>query len=389
MGAVNNPIEKAQMARTVRILILGAAYGAGHLQAGLALQTALAHIRPEWETKACNFIEMVNPEFDRFSRQFYLFLVRYFPACYDWFYRLTDIAKPRQGYLLDRFGCKRLKQFLDDYRPCLVVATFPTPGRVAATLKLEGKSQVPVVMVITDHTAHAQWIHPGVDLYLVPDEGVKKLLLQRGVSPEKVRVTGIPIHPSFTAIPERLAARRRLGLSEKVPVVLLVGGGNGRVTAMEEMCSVLSRILPLAQIIVIAGKDREYQELLYSKFKQDPRFHFYGFVENMAEFMAAADLLVGKAGALTLAEAAAVGLPVIIYRCLPAQEEANALYYTRSGAALRVQNQEELAFWVEKILQNTDGIATSLRQAIRQMACPRAAFDGALTIAKLIEQLRV
>lgn len=375
----------AQTYGKTRVLILGAAYGAGHLQAGLALQAALAHIRPEWEVKTCNFVEMVSPAFDVFSREFYLFMVRHFPLCYQWFYHLTDAVKPRKRYLLDRFGCRRLQGFVDEFGPRVVVATFPTPGRVAATLKLEGKSQVPVVMVITDHTVHSEWIHPGVDLYLVPDEGVREMLLKRGISSHIIRVSGIPIRPGFADNLNQTAARHHLGLDEKVPVVLLVGGGNGRVTAMEEICAGLSRLRLGMQVLVITGEDVTYRERLCSKFEGDPRFRFYGFVNNMAEFMTAADVLITKAGALTLAEAASAGLPVIIYRCLPAQEEANALYYAQHRAALRVRNQEELLLSVEKILLDRDELAASLSAAIRKLARPRAAFDAAAAIAELVE----
>lgn len=101
--------------------------------------------------------------------------------------------------------------------------------------------------------------------------------------------------------------------------------------------------------------------------------------------MTAADVLITKAGALTLAEAASAGLPVIIYRCLPAQEEANALYYAQHRAALQVRNQEELLLSVEKILLDRGELAASLSAAIRKLARPRAAFDAACAIAELVE----
>lgn len=374
------------MTGSPRVLILSAGYGAGHLQAARALEAAISITRPAWETHVYNFIELVSPFFDLVSRYFYLSLVRRFPRCYGWFYRQTDKHLREQGYVLDSLGRSALKGLLAEVQPHLLVATFPTPGRVAAALRLRGELKVPVAMVLTDHTAHAEWVHPGVDLYLVPDGGVRQTLIRRGVSPGKIEVIGVPIHPCFAAVPDRQVARQRLGLAGGQPVILVMGGGFSRVAAIEEMCAALSRLTLPLQVLVVTGRDKVVWRRLTGRFGQDPRFRFYGFVENVVEFMAAADLLVGKAGALTLAEAAAAGLPVIIYRCLPGQEEANALYYVRSGGALWVKSLEELVCWVVKVLRDEDGAGSSLRQGIKQLARPEAAKDAAALLAGLAEK---
>lgn len=374
------------MPKANNLLILGAAYGAGHMQAASALQNALLHRKPEWNVELYNFVHEVNPFFDAFSRWFYLSLVRYSPFAYQCFYYLTDSLGAKKDFILDRFGVATLLDMIGDLEPKAIIATFPTPGRVAASLKLKKKVRVAVIMVITDHTVHSEWIHPGVDLYLVPNEEVKERMVNRGVNGNIIEVTGIPIHPKFCHLPPRNAAKKNLGLDAMKPVVLLVGGGNGRVAAMEEMCQVFHRFPHELQVLVVTGEDERYLKKLKRTFAKDPRFHFFGFVDGLAEFMAASDLLVGKAGALTLAEAAAARLPIIIYKCLPAQEKANAQYYTRYQAAWQTDNPRELYSLAERILAADEKTAKKLEASLSRLARPEAAFNCADSIIKFLEE---
>jgi processive 1,2-diacylglycerol beta-glucosyltransferase len=63
----------------------------------------------------------------------------------------------------------------------------------------------------------------------------------------------------------------------------------------------------------------------------------------MSEFMAAADCLIGKPGGLTISEALARGLPMVIVNPIPGQEERNADYLLEEGAAIRGNNLPALA----------------------------------------------
>lgn len=365
-----------------RVLFLTAEYGAGHLRAAEALQKALGQIRPSWQSMVLNFVREVSPWFDRFSQRFYLAFIRKVPSWYGWLYHLTDTGQERR-YPWDRWGSKALLRICRMLQPQVVVATFPTPGRVAGEMRLCGELEVPVVMVITDHTAHAEWVHPGVDLYLVADEKVAGLLERRGVGRQRIAVTGIPIDPSFGTLPSYLQARRLCGLPKDVPVVLISGGGYGRTAFLEEICSLLARPPFPLLAVVVAGKDEEWRGKLERRFGHLSHFRILGFVENMALFMRAADCLVGKAGALTLAEAAAAGLPVIVYRALPGQEEANLAYYLEAGSAVHLTSPVLFLSLLEEVLWGRKGRA--MRKAAWQVARPEAALVGAKLIAEQAE----
>jgi processive 1,2-diacylglycerol beta-glucosyltransferase len=94
----------------------------------------------------------------------------------------------------------------------------------------------------------------------------------------------------------------------------------------------------------------------------------------MDEYMAAADLLVGKPGGLTTAEALARGLPMVIVHPIPGQEERNADHLLEAGAAIRGNNIPALAWKLDALLDDAERLA-AMRAAARRLARPGAAHD--------------
>jgi processive 1,2-diacylglycerol beta-glucosyltransferase len=94
----------------------------------------------------------------------------------------------------------------------------------------------------------------------------------------------------------------------------------------------------------------------------------------MDEYMAAADILVGKPGGLTTSEALARGLVMVIVNPIPGQEERNADHLLEEGAAIRCNNLPVLADKIERLLADPARL-TAMRANVRRLARPRAAHD--------------
>ena len=107
------------------------------------------------------------------------------------------------------------------------------------------------------------------------------------------------------------------------------------------------------------------------------------FVENVYDYMHAADVFVTKPGGLSTAEALAAQLPMILCKPLPGQEERNARVLVEGGAAVRAPSLRELPAMLEAFLGNVDGTRNML-SAARRLGRPDAAYDAAATIARLI-----
>jgi processive 1,2-diacylglycerol beta-glucosyltransferase len=156
--------------------------------------------------------------------------------------------------------------------------------------------------------------------------------------------------------------------------------------------SLIRALLPLrgpAQIVAICGRNEELCTGLRTLAAQlDPAaavsLHVVGYTTEMDEYMAAADLVVGKPGGLTMSEALARGVPFVIVNPIPGQEERNADHLLEEGAAIRCNNLPALAYKVDRLLGDPQRLA-SMRANIRRLARPRAAHD---IVQTLLAQLR-
>ena len=176
----------------MRILIVTGKFGMGHLSAAQALQEQLRQAGHRADT--VDLFEYALP--NRASAMYWWFnvLVTYGGVFYNLYHDLTvnDSGDGRGDDLLG--GLDRL---LDEYAPDVVVSTHPICSAAMARYKEEGPSELPLVTCVTDVTCHSEWIHPGTDCYLVAGETVRQGLAAKGVDPDTVVVSGIPVSGRF------------------------------------------------------------------------------------------------------------------------------------------------------------------------------------------------
>jgi processive 1,2-diacylglycerol beta-glucosyltransferase len=247
-----------------------------------------------------------------------------------------------------------------------------------------GLLDAPLVTVITDNTAHSQWVHPETDCYFVGSEQVRQGLIYQGVPDHKIIVTGIPIDLKFALTPSREDLYVKFGLNPQIPVILIMAGAVGMLRGIPALCQVLDEFpLPL-QVMVITGKDKGlYQHLGEQTSKLGKLFKVYQFVDNVDEFMAVSNLLITKAGGLTISEALAMGLPMLIYRPIPGQEMENTRYLLGAGAALPAYDLKELKVKLHLILTQKHFYETLCSRA-RAAGRPEAASVAARILLSLL-----
>ncbi|MDI3280151.1 MAG: glycosyltransferase [Bacillota bacterium] len=367
------------------ILILWAYYGEGHRQASLALAKALGEARPELAVETLDYMEAISPLFSRVTRLSYLETIKVAPFLYGYYYRATGYIST-DSFLqqrLNRIGCGKILQVLQKLAPRVVISTYPTSSGAISELKRAGLLDLPLVTVITDHAVHSQWIAPGTDLYLVASQRVRRGLIRRGVPAERIAVTGIPIDPKFNQGLDQGAMREKYGLRPDWPVVLVMSGAYGVLGGVPEICRLLASFDQPVQALVVAGRDlrlRSRVEAIAARASVPMRV--FGYVEEVEELMAAADLLITKAGGLTTSEALAMSLPMIIYRPIPGQEEENTRFLVHAGAAVRARNIKELSQHLHRLLTD-EGARAEMKQRARAAARPEAAREAARLILDL------
>ena len=99
----------------------------------------------------------------------------------------------------------------------------------------------------------------------------------------------------------------------------------------------------------------------------------FGYVTDVDKLMAAADLLITKPGALTMTEAFAAGLPLILHAPIPGPEALNAAYATTHGAAIEV-GDKKISAVVEELLSEPARLA-EMKLNARKLSKPRAATE--------------
>ena len=366
------------------VLILMASYGAGHRQAARAVAEALREDRPELSLATADYVDLVSPAFNRVTQSAYVLSVKYVPAAFGWFYHGTSRIGQRSGFqrYLNSLGQRRVMRLLDERQPRVVVCTFPTQAGVISDLVGRGQVSVPTVSVITDHTVHSQWIHPHTNEYCVSAAEMASGIITRGVPREQVHVTGIPIRSAFSRSYNRAATLRHLDLDPARPMVLVMSGAFGMLTGVVAACRALLRLPQGPQVVLVTGRDRKLAEDVHLALGgTELPLRVLGFVDEIAPLMQAADVLVTKAGGLTTSEALASGLPMVIFKPIPGQEQVNTAFLVRHGAARSVRTARELAGSVRELLADRARL-----QEMRDSCAALGRRDAAHRVAEIVLQ---
>jgi len=183
-------------------------------------------------------------------------------------------------------------------------------------------------------------------------------------------VTGYPARPELFAL-DRAACREAFGLAEGLPTVLVTGGSRGARSINRAIAALLPHLLPIAQVIHVCGREgdetwlREAAAQLPETLRR--RYYLYAYLHSeqrdtapvaagvpdlappsrpvapsMVAAFGAADLVVCRSGASTLGELPAAGLPGVLVPYPYVNQDENADFLVRRGAALKIRDSEML-----------------------------------------------
>ncbi len=372
----------------MRILFLSANVGVGHVSAAEAVDAALHQIEPRIQTRVVDSYRYAALVVSKVVADGYLRMIKSTPQLYRYVYdraeRATEVGRFRSW--AHQFTAGNLRPLIQEERPDAVVCTHAFPCGAMAEYKRLFPDAPPVVAIVTDFAVHGFWIHENIDRYIVATPAMRDALLARDVAPESVSVTGIPVRPAFVTTDEpKPYLRERLDIPADRFVALVMGGGLG-IAPLERILTALRGVrVPLAAVVV-AGRNRKVEARLAAVAeKAQYPVRTLRFVENIYDYMHAADVLITKPGGLTTAEALVAEVPLVLCKPLPGQEERNARILGEAGAAVRTRTVAELPRVLDALLGDESGRAR-LIAAARALARPRAAGEAASLIAALIRE---
>ena len=365
-----------------RILILSASVGAGHLRAAQAVELALRELDPGAAVENYDVLEFTNAAFRRLYGAAYFDLVNKAPHVLGYFYDMLDRPpsprhkSDRLRRFVEKLNLSHFLRFVRQGQWDLIVNTHFLPAELIASLRSRGTIRTPQLTVTTDFETHRLWVNQPCDHYFTATEEGAANLQAWGVPAADVSATGIPVHPDFRRPKDRAECLARLGLAGDRPVVLQLAGGFG-VGPVESLYRGLLAVEPPLEVVVVAGRNEELKARLEQI--EPPERHrakVLGFTTQMAQWMAAADVVMSKPGGLTTSEALASGAAMAVVNPIPGQESRNSDYLLENGAAIKINNLATLPFKLTQLLGNPVRLAT-LKTNARRLGKPEAAFTVA------------
>ncbi|HTP16514.1 MAG TPA: glycosyltransferase [Streptosporangiaceae bacterium] len=282
------------------------------------------------------------------------------------------------------------------HQPAAIVSFHPLTGGAAVSALGDGAAvgaaddgadRPPVVTVVTDlATTHRTWHCAEVDRIVVPLAAASGDRDRSAAAPGRYVEIGLPVTPEFLRGPlrarERRALRQSLGLSRRRFLVVLTGGAEGSGRIYRRTAAIVRRFDDVA-VVVICGRNRRLQRRLTRlAARAGGRLAVKGFVDNMAEWLRCADVVVTKAGPGTIAEATCCGAPLVLTSHVPGQEEGNAEFVVAAGAGRHAPRVRQLVSEIAWLRRDPAAIA-AMRAASARLSRPEAAADIAALVAGL------
>lgn len=350
--------------RELKILILYASYGDGHVQVSKALQQSFFD-KGIHNVLMIDLYANAHPLMDTITRFAYLISCSFCPQLYGWSYYLTQNMHfdRNPAKLLNTFGIGALKEIIRLEKPDAVINTFPM--QTMPEIRKQTGLNIPIFTVLTDFVLHNRWIDQDVDQYFVANEELKRAIINKGIPAERIKVKGIPLRKAFCQPCDKSQIFLRYGLDPAKKIVLIMAGAYGVMQSLKKICRALLHLEGI-QILIVCGKNQSLKQKVEASFAQKPNIQIFGFIEHVQELMAVSSCMVTKAGGITLSEALSLQLPVVIFRPLPGQEKENAFFLAKKGAAMIAYQTEELVKKVESVLYKSENVSR-MKQAIQEL----------------------
>jgi processive 1,2-diacylglycerol beta-glucosyltransferase len=377
--------------RPVKILILSAAVGGGHLRAAEAIELALRQTAPHISIRNIDVLTLANKAFRRIYGKGYLDVANRAPHFLGYVYDLLDRPKDKEGEFepdrlrvaLEKLNMQPFLKLLKSETWDMVVNTHFLPAEIIGSLKSPGKISVPQVTVTTDFMTHRLWVQEPCEHYFVATGESAVYLNSWGVQRERISVTGIPIHPIFGRRKGRAECLQAQGLNGDRPMVLLLSGGFG-VGPIEQLLQATLTVTSPMEVVVVCGRNEELRQKLGQQHPpQRHRVVILGYTTDIDELMAVADVVISKPGGLTSAEVLARGSVLAIVNPIPGQESRNSDYLLENGAAVKIGPVATLSYKIDALLNDPKRLGR-LKANARRLGRPRAAFAVAAKVLALI-----
>lgn len=368
----------------MKLIILTAATGGGHVRASRAIQAYISEHSAGCEVDVVDALKSISSVLDKTVCDGYHFLATRTPKVFGQLYRRTNEDNLLSS-LVSRFSgvfSQKLIPLLEDKRPDVIISTHPFATEMISHLKWAGAVTAPLICLMTDYGPHRAWIADRVDAYVVANGDMIAEMEAMGVPKEKIYPFGIPVENVFFSEGDNTAFLKRIGLDTELPTILVMAGSFG-VTNILKIYRQIIRLDMNFQIIVITGRNGKLHEEFAKLIPESPKpTKLVFFTDEVENYMHAADLLITKPGGLTVSEALACGIPLAVFDAIPGQEEDNANFLLTHNMAVKLENGDDCGETIRSLLADSQKL-NDMRSSCRGFDKSRSAEN----ILRLIQEL--
>jgi len=336
-----------------KILILSMTAGSGHIRAAKALVEYAEANLPNVSAEHINISDIANPLIKLFNQDIFKLSVENWPKTWGKLYDASDnkpmaSALSRAAKLQKPFNLK-LAAYLKSKDPNGVIFTYSAPAQMLASTFRKYSPNIKLSLVVTDYHGHSFYNVPKIDKLFVPNQKVKDELLRAGVEEERISITGIPVNPRFYLKQDASELKAKYGLAAGRKTVLFMASC---LLSQPDLIDAVRQMLafdPKINLVFVASGNKEFYEAITGAFPSQERLTVVNWTDAIDEYMKMSDVVISKAGGLTVSECLNLNKPMILLDPIPGQEERNAEFIEQNGLGVRIASIREIDRALAKI----------------------------------------
>ena len=359
----------------MRILFLSVTAGQGHNQTAKGIMQRMTD--RGHECKLLDTFDYIEPIFGEVVDKGYRMSVAHIPKVYGKAFETMEKAEQSGNFTvkmnqkLSNQLSKELFDVYESFKPDVVVSSHSCAALISSSVYELGVSNAPRIGIVTDYMLHPYWKGTNLDALVTPSEQLTYSFVCSGMPERIIRPIGIPINPKFNKVIDKAEARAMVGIPD-MPTVLIMGGSMGH----SDVLTTIGRLdkLPLDfQMVVVCGSNEKLKNKLDALLTVK-RLTVLGFSTIVDQLMSASDMIVTKPGGLTVSEAIAKCLPMVLIDPIPGQEDHNMDFLTNHGMAMRTNKHlpVDVAVWQ---LHSSEKRLHLMRSAQEAFGKPNATDD--------------
>ena len=325
----------------MRILILSCNTGGGHNSAAKAIKEAF-----DAKGHICDIMDVLSFGGQKASDlvcDAYIEMVKKTPKLFGEMYKLgTKVGQFNQEtdkfrspvYYVNKIYADALEDFIKKNEYDAVVCVHIFAAEAMTNLKKHARVGIPFYFVATDYYCSPMLEETLPDKIFAAHKDSLFTFLDRGIKPELLLPTGIPVSRRFLTKKDKSQVRAELGLNDSDQVFLLMSGSMGFGDLIDTTRYIFDHGNPDTRVIAITGHNEKLYENLQSEFKGENRLILIGFTDQVSDYMDASDVLLTKPGGLSSTEALAKGIAIIHTAPIPGCESENVQFFTEHHLSL-------------------------------------------------------